>query len=71
VSVTLSPAEVLRDLRRLAAKWPESLWLFSASGALHLMRTDPEGRRAYTASGSADPAFSIAIIPIPNDGGDW
>lgn len=72
----------LRSLRRLAKRWPKSLWLFSASGTLHVMRTGPNGKRVMRrdthlfASGEADPEVtdqraSIGTIDIPNDGGDW
>jgi acyl-CoA synthetase (NDP forming) len=61
------------DLKRLAKRWPPSLWLFSASGALTVMRY-PEGERnaAHTNSGGVDPDFIVDTIHgIDNDGGDW
>lgn len=63
-------------LQRLAGKWPKSLWLYSASGSLNVMRRDSAGKRAVLdhgldQHGGVDPAYSVAVIDIPNDGGDW
>jgi hypothetical protein len=68
----LSPQEkaAIGTLRRLAKRWPSSLWLFSASGRLHVMRCNANRERAYRESG-ADPDFIVEKIDIPNDGGDW
>jgi hypothetical protein len=49
-------------LRRLAKKWPKSLWLFAGGGGLAVMRADHE---------AIDPAFFITTVNIPSDGGDW
>lgn len=37
-AATATPEELraIRSLQRLARKWPPSLWLFSASGALRV-----------------------------------
>ena len=69
----LSPEEAraIRSLKQLAKTWPPSLWLFSANGALCVMRCDEDGRRAQLPDNGADPAFVITTIGIPNDGGDW
>ena len=57
-------------LRKLAATWPDSLWLFAAGGSLHIMRL-VDGARAVTPGGGADRDGEIAVIDIPCDGGDW
>ena len=49
----------------------ESLWLFSASGSLHVMRTGPDGQRIHTSDDGVDQDFIVETIDIPNDGGDW
>jgi len=71
--VAESPEEMraINALRRLAKRWPKTLWLFSASGALCVMRRNEEGDRARVEGGGMDPAYVIATIDIPNDGGDW
>jgi hypothetical protein len=58
-------------LRRLSKKWPRSLWLFSGSGSLHIMKALPDGSRAHLPSDGVDPAYVIETVDIPNDGGDW
>lgn len=61
----------IRKLRELATMWPESLWLFSASGGLCVMQTLPDGTKAYDGI-SVDPEYIICgINGIMNDGGDW
>lgn len=57
-------------LKKAARHWPESLWLFSASGTLNVMKRDDNGKRVMDGYGY-DPNYVIAIIDIPNDGGDW
>jgi hypothetical protein len=58
-------------MRRLARRWPRSLWLFSASGRLHVMRADEDGGHIHTPTDGVDPNYALATIDIPNDGGDW
>lgn len=64
----------IATLQRLARRWPKSLWLFSASGQLNVMRLRQDGQRALggdNAPDAADPDYVLATIDIPNDGGDW
>lgn len=61
----------IRALKRLAKKWPETLWLFSASGELQVMRAGPDGKPVTNSKGSMDQDYSVAVIDIENDGGDW
>jgi len=70
---TLTNAEyaAVRDLRRLALRWPESLWVFVANGTFNVMKTGPTGGSMMTASGGFDPEYVVATIEIPADGGDW
>ena len=59
-------------LKRLSKRWPKSLWLFSASGTLCVMRKDMEGRRVELPShGGVDPDYLVTTVKIENDGGDW
>jgi hypothetical protein len=70
----LTPDErkAVAALRKLAESWPASLWLFSGSGTLHVMRFGPAGDRVYDDRGFADQDYAIRKpINIPNDGGDW
>lgn len=63
----------IASLRRLAKRWPKSLWLFSGSGRLCVMRNGQDGRRVMTndKDGGADSDYCLATIAITNDGGDW
>lgn len=69
----LTPAEkrAIQSLKRLAKKWPKSLWLFSASGTLCVMRYGPGGQQMTTNTDGMDPNFQVESVDIPNDGGDW
>lgn len=70
-NTTTDEAKAVAGLKRLAARWPASLWLFSGAGTLHIMRNRPDGTRAMLPSGGVDPDYSLAQVSIPNDGGDW
>jgi len=69
----LSAAEVkaIRLLKRAARAWPPTLWLFSASGSLIVMRTGINGEHVVTPDGTVDHRYTVDAINIPNDGGDW
>jgi len=69
----LTPEEkkAIAALKRVAKRWPESLWLFSASGTLHVMKKNEQGERVMLSSDGVDPDFAITSAYIENDGGDW
>lgn len=74
--LTDDESKAVSALKRVAAKWPRSLWLFSASGTLHVMKCNKDGDRVMMpnhgiAGGGVDPDYSVDTIDIPNDGGDW
>jgi len=70
--LTLAEQKAIQALKRLAKKWPKSLWLFSASGTLNVMRSGPKGEQVHTSGhGGIDPDYSVTTVNIPNDGGDW
>lgn len=70
---TAAEARAIKELKALARRWPKTLWLFSASGVLCVMRAGPDGEHVHLENphGGIDPAFAIDIVSIPNDGGDW
>lgn len=68
---TAAEKAAISELRAIARRWPKTLWLFSASGTLCVMRRDPGGDPHHLQNGSVDPAYVLATIAIPNDGGDW
>jgi hypothetical protein len=65
--------EAIDALKAIADKWPKSLWLYSASGTLWVMKKKRDGTRAMThGRGSGfDQKYALDCIPIENDGGDW
>ena len=74
IDIKLSAEEkrAIRALEKLASIWPESLWLFSASGTLCVMKKDQNHKRVYIEGyGGADPNYVVADVNIENDGGDW
>jgi hypothetical protein len=73
IPIDLTPEEefAITALRGLSKIWPKSLWLFSASGSLNVMKTNENGLRAINPKGCVDQNYSIETIDIPNDGGDW
>ena len=60
-------------LKRVAKRWPKSLWLFSASGTLCVMKCGPDGEEVCLpgVGGGVDPEYMVDRIDIDNDGGDW
>jgi hypothetical protein len=77
MSDDLTPEEkhAIAALKRLAKRWPKSLWLYSASGTLNVMRCEPDGVQHFRPCGRSegvDPDYIVATVDgIPNDGGDW
>ena len=63
--------KAIRALKRVAKKWPKSLWLFSASGSLCVMKKGPDGNCVMTPGGGVDQNYLVDSIYISNDGGDW
>ena len=68
---TPEEAKAIKDLKALAKRWPKSLWFFSASGSLCVMRAAPDGGHIHTPTDGIDPDYVLADIDISNDGGDW
>jgi len=69
----LTPNEqrAISALKRLAKRWPPSLWLFS-NGSLYVLKTDENGGKAHVRGGGIDPDYVVADIDgIASDGGDW
>ena len=73
IEITLEEEKAIRALKRIAKTWPKSLWLYSASGTLHVMRTGENGEQVHLGrQGGVDPDYHLATIRnIQNDGGDW
>lgn len=63
--------KAVATLQRLSKKWPKSLWLFSGSGSLCVMKKNDKGERALSDTDGMCPEHVVAKIDIENDGGDW
>ncbi len=70
--LTEKEEKAITKLRALAKVWPDTLWLFSGSGSLCVMKYLEDGERGVTATGGMDPDCMVAQVQgINNDGGDW
>lgn len=69
---TYTEEQAIRALKRIAKRWPKSLWLYAGDGEfIAVMRNLPDGSRAVTPHGGVDPEAIVDKVQIPNDGGDW
>lgn len=69
--LTKDELRAIKALKRMAKKWPSSLWLFAGGGQLWVMRYGDDGDAAMTEFGGVDPAYCVTEIDIPCDGGGW
>jgi hypothetical protein len=70
IELTAEERRAIASLKRLAKRWPPSLWIFCGSGSVCVMRTAEDGSKAHKGEG-VDPAYLVDSVQIPNDGGDW
>ena len=71
IEPTPDEARAIRRLKALARDWPDTLWLYSAGGALHVMRKGDDGVHVTLPHDGIDPDYSLATVEIENSGGDW
>lgn len=77
IECTPEECKLIDSLKRLAKKWEKygkRLWLYSASGTLHVMMygdTEDNPEPEFEKFGGSNYNNSIDTINIPNDGGDW
>lgn len=69
LELTSEEKKAINALNRIAKNWPDSLWLFSASGTLWVMRHGQNGEQVHLGEG-IDPNYALVSIRIPNDGGE-
>ena len=70
LTLTKEERNAIASLKRLAKRWPKSLWLF-ANMDLTVLRKNAEGRQAMTPSGRVDQDYIVDTIAIEADGGGW
>lgn len=71
MELTKVEKNAINTLKRLAKRWPESLWLFSGSGTLCVMKKSAEGEHVREDNGAVSQDYIVGTIDIENDGGDW
>lgn len=71
MDITKEEKLAIAALKRVAKKWPKSLWLFSASGTLWVMKKNADGQTVMLSTLGVDPDYAVDPIDIENDGGDW
>lgn len=78
IECTPEENKLIDSLKKLAKKWEKDgkrLWLYSASGTLHVMMhgdTDYNPTPEFTQYGGSNIENSVTTIDgILNDGGDW
>ena len=68
--LTKEERNAINTLKRLAKRWPPSLWVFCTGTTFAVMKCGPDGHQ-MDRTGSVDQAYHVDSIGIPNDGGDW
>ena len=69
--LTKEEKRAINQLKRIEKTFPDSLWLFSASGTLCVMKKDEDNKRVYDSTGTVDRHYVVDCIDIENEGGDW
>ena len=70
IELTADEKRAITALKRVAARWPKTLWLF-CNGNMRVMRNGPDGEHVKRGGDGLDPDYIVDTIDIPNDGGDW
>jgi hypothetical protein len=71
IEVTPEELKAIKRLQNAAKNFPKTLWLFSASGTLCVMKKENGSPVMLHNTGGVDPDYIIDTIKIENDGGDW
>ena len=73
IELTDEERKAIASLKRLAKKWPESLWLFcGGQEGMAVMRMHEDGGHANHEGGGVDSEYHVDTINgIDSDGGDW
>lgn len=71
VNLTKIEKKAIQSLKKIAKNFPPTLWLFSASSKLCVMKYNKNGEQGMTKCGYIDGNFKVDEIDILNDGGDW
>jgi hypothetical protein len=69
--LTAAERKSIAALKKVAKNWPKTLWLFSGSGTLFVVKTGENGERVMTRNDGVDQDYIVDSINILNDGGDF
>lgn len=70
--LTAEEKKAIAELRKLAKKWPRSLWIFAAAGSCCVMKKGADGKMQFLKNCAVDPDYHVDTIrELPIDGGDW
>jgi hypothetical protein len=63
----------IASLKRLAKRWPDTLWLFcGGQKGIAVMKAGVDGERVTTGVGEGfDPGYLVDQVDMPVEGGDW
>ena len=70
MELTKEEKNAFTALQRLAARWPETLWLISSRGTLSVMKYKDKKKAAMVGM-SFDPEYKVADLDIPLDMEEW
>jgi len=70
IELTDEEKKAIRSLKRLAKKWPKTLWLFTGNGGIDIMKMK-DGKAVYLENGAVDGDYNVDNIDIHADGGDY
>jgi hypothetical protein len=73
IELTDEERRAIASLKRLAKRWPSTLWLFAGGSVdkVAILRTQNDGTRAMGSDQGVDQRYIVDHVDIPNDGGDW
>jgi len=72
IELTDDEIKGIKALKRLAKKFPKTLWLFAGNGGLHVIKPGEDGKIVLTKSGGVDGDYHVdSVIDIYADGGDY
>lgn len=73
IRLTEEETKAIASFKRLAKKWPKSLWCFSGGhDGIAILKKGEDGKKVVLGLGEGfDSEYVVATIDIDADGGDW
>ena len=72
IELTADEKLALSALKRLAKRWPKTLWIYSGDGGAMVLKTGSDGKKAKLGD-TIDPNYIVGHVPgaMHIDGGVW